>query len=148
MKTGEVCNRRVVSVRAGASLAEVSRLMREAHVGSVVVVDDARPLRAVGIVTDRDIVVEAVAAGIDPATLTVGEIMGTSLVVARESEDALESLRTMRRRGVRRLPVVDDEGALCGIVTLDDLLEAGSAALNDVVQAIASERALESWRRM
>jgi len=53
----------------------------------------------------------------------------------------------MRRRGVRRLPVVDEGGALCGIVTLDDLLEAGSAALNDVVQAIASERALESWRR-
>ena len=147
MKTGQVCNRAVVSTRADANLSEVSRLMRESHVGSVIVVDDATPRRALGIVTDRDIVIEAVAAGIDPATLTAGEIMGPALVVAREEDDALESLKKMRRRGVRRLPVVDDNGALCGIVTLDDLLEAGSAALNDVVQAIASERALESWRR-
>lgn len=147
MKTGDVCNRAVVSIRSGANLSEASRLMREAHVGSVIVVDEASPRRAVGIVTDRDIVVEAVAAGIDPATLTVAEIMGRGLVVAREDDDALVSLKAMRRRGVRRLPVVDEGGALCGIVSLDDLLEAGSVALNDVVQAIASERALESWRR-
>ncbi len=147
MKTGEVCNRAVVSIRSQASLSEASRLMRESHVGSVIVVDEASPKRALGIVTDRDIVLEAVAAGIDPDTLTVGEIMGPALVVACESDDALESLKRMRRRGVRRLPVVDESGALCGIVTLDDLLEAGSAALNEVVQAIASERALESWRR-
>jgi len=147
MKTGDVCNRAVVAIGAEANLSEASRLMREAHVGSVIVVDDGKPRRAVGIVTDRDIVMEAVAAGIDPATLTVGEIMGSGLVVARENDDALHSLKIMRRRGVRRLPVVDEGGALCGIVTLDDLLEAGSAALNDVVQAIASERALESWRR-
>ena len=147
MKTGDVCNRAVVSIRSNANLSEASRLMREAHVGSVIVVDEASPRRAVGIVTDRDIVVEAVAAGIDPATLTVGEIMGSGLVVARENDDALVSLKARRRRGVRRLPVVDEGGALCGIVSLDDLLEAGSVALNDVVQAIASERALESWRR-
>ena len=146
MKTGDVCNRAVVSIRSNANLSEASRLMREAHVGSVIVVDEASPRRAVGIVTDRDIVVEAVAAGIDPATLTVAEIMGRGLVVAREDDDALVSLKAMRRRGVRRLPVVDEGGALCGIVSLDDLLEAGSVALNDVVQAIASERALESWR--
>ena len=147
MKTGDVCNRAVVSIRSNANLSEASRLMREAHVGSVIVVDEASPRRAVGIVTDRDIVVEAVAAGIDPATLTVAEIMGRGLVVAREDDDALVSLKAMRRRGVRRLPVVDEGGALCGIVSLDDLLEAGSVALNDVVQAIASERVLESWRR-
>jgi len=148
MKTGDVCRRDVVAIGAAASLEEASRLMRESHVGSLVVVDAARPRHAVGILTDRDIVVEAVAAGIDPKTLTVGEIMGAALVVAREDDDALVSLKTMRRRGVRRLPVVDAEGALSGIVTLDDLLEAGSNALNDVVQAIASERALESWRRV
>ncbi|HSN22442.1 MAG TPA: CBS domain-containing protein [Usitatibacter sp.] len=148
MKTGEVCSREVVSIGPRANLAEASRLMRETHVGSVVVVDQEGPPRPVGIVTDRDIVVEAVAAGIDPTTLTVGEIMGPTLVVAREDDDALVSLKTMRRRGVRRLPVVDAAGTLCGIVTLDDLLEAGSSALNDVIQAIASERALESWRRV
>lgn len=147
MKTGEVCNREVASIRPQSSLYEASRVMREAHVGCIVVTDESRPPRPLGIVTDRDVVVEVVAAGLDPGTVTVGEIMSSNLVVAREDEDALVSLKTMRRRGVRRLPVVDAKGSLSGIVTLDDLLEAGANAVNDVVQAIASERALESWRR-
>lgn len=147
MKTGEVCKRDVVAIEASGNLADASRLMRQAHVGSIVVVDETGLRRPVGIVTDRDIVVEVVAAGLDPNTLTVGEIMARTLAVAREEDDALVSLKTMRRRGVRRLPVVDSAGGLVGIVTLDDLLEVGTSALMDVVQAITSERALESWRR-
>lgn len=147
MKTGEVCKRDVVAIEASGNLADASRLMRQAHVGSIVVVDETGLRRPVGIVTDRDIVVEVVAAGLDPNTLTVGEIMARTLAVAREEDDALVSLKTMRRRGVRRLPVVDSAGGLVGIVTLDDLLEVGTNALMDVVQAITSERALESWRR-
>ncbi len=147
MKTGQVCKRDVVAIEATGNLADASRLMRQAHVGSIVVVDETGLRRPVGIVTDRDIVVEVVAAGLDPNTLTVGEIMARTLAVAREEDDALVSLKTMRRRGVRRLPVVDSTGALVGIVTLDDLLEVGTNALMDVVQAITSERALESWRR-
>jgi CBS domain-containing protein len=147
MKTGEVCKRDVVAIEASGNLADASRLMRQAHVGSIVVVDGTQLRRPVGIVTDRDIVVEVVAAGLDPNTLTVGEIMARTLAVAREEDDALVSLKTMRRRGVRRLPVVDSAGGLVGIVTLDDLLEVGTNALMDVVQAITSERALESWRR-
>jgi len=147
MKTGEVCKRDVVAIEASGNLADASRLMRQAHVGSIVVVDETGLRRPVGIVTDRDIVVEVVAAGLDPNTLTVGEIMARTLAVAREEDVALGSLKTMRRRGVRRLPVVDSAGGLVGIVTLDDLLEVGTSALMDVVQAITSERALESWRR-
>ncbi len=147
MKTGQVCRRDVVSTPPQATLAQASRLMREHHVGSIVVLDDAETKHPIGIVTDRDIVVEVVAAGLDPDTLTVGDIMGRALVVAREDDDAMVSLKTMRRRGVRRLPVVDANGDLSGIVTLDDLLEVGSNALTDVVQAIASEQALENWRR-
>lgn len=147
MKTGEICNRQVAAIGSRASLYEAARLMRQDHVGCIVVIDEAMGRKAIGIVTDRDVVVEVVAAGLDPKTVTVGEIMASSLVVAREDDDALASLKAMRRRGVRRLPVVDAKGALIGIVTLDDLLEAGAAAMNDVVQAIASERALESWHR-
>ena len=147
MKTGDVCNRDVAAIRAQASLYDASCMMRQAHVGCIVVTDDSSPRRPVGVVTDRDIVVEVVAAGLDPKTVTAGDIMATTLIVAREDDDALVSLKTMRRRGVRRLPVVDSAGALRGIVTLDDLLEAGAEAVNDVVQAITSERALETWRR-
>ena len=147
MKTGEICNRQVAAIGTSASLYDAARLMRQDHVGCVVVTDGAVPGKPVGIVTDRDVVVEVVAAGLDPRTVTVGEIMAPNLVVVRDDEDALASLKTMRRRGVRRLPVVDAKGALLGIVTLDDLLETGANAANDVAQAIASERALETRRR-
>lgn len=147
MKVGQVCKRDVVATKLGTPLGDAARLMRKNHVGSIVLLDDDDPRRPVGIVTDRDIVVEVVAARLDPNTVTVGEIVGRSLVVAREDDDALVALKAMRRQGVRRLPVVDAAGSLTGIVSLDDLLEVGSNALIDVVQAITSEQAIEHWRR-
>ncbi len=147
MKAGQVCKRDVVSASFGTSLAEAARLMRENHVGSIVVLDASRPRRPAGIVTDRDIVVEVVAPGLDAAGITVGEVMGRALAVVREDDDALAALKLMRRQGVRRLPVVDAQGDLAGILSLDDLLEVGANALSDVAQAIASEQAIEGWRR-
>ena len=147
MKTGDVCKRNVVTSVPRASLADVARLMREAHVGSVVVIDPPGSRTPVGIVTDRDIVVEAVAANLDPRTLTAGEIMSRELVTAAEGDDASWSLKVMRDRGVRRLPVLNDAGELAGIVALDDLLESASFALSDVVQAIGTERVVEARRR-
>ena len=147
MKTGDVCKRNVVTTVTRASLADVARLMREAHVGSVVVIDPPGSRTAVGIVTDRDIVIEAVAANLDPRTLTAGEIMSRELVTAAEGDDASWSLKVMRDRGVRRLPVLDGAGELAGIVALDDLLESASFALSDVVQAIGTERVVEARRR-
>ena len=147
MRTADVCKPNVVTTARGASLTEAAKLMRENHVGSVIVVDELKPEIPVGIVTDRDIVIEVVAAGLDHRGMTVGEIMTTPLVTAHGDDDALETLRAMRIRGVRRLPVVDDAGLLMGIASLDDLIEIAGDALNDVVGAIASERSLESWRR-
>jgi CBS domain-containing protein len=147
MKTGEVCKRNVITTVPRASLADVAKLMREAHVGCVVVIDPPGSRTPVGIVTDRDIVVEAVAADLDARTLTAGEIMTRSLVTAAEADDASWSLKVMRDRGVRRLPVLDDVGELVGIVALDDLLESASVALSDVVQAIGTERLVEGLRR-
>ena len=147
MKTADVCKRDVAVVRRDTPLVETARVMRERHGGCVVVVDELRPGRPIGIVTDRDVVVEVVAAGMDPRTMCAGEIMSAPLVTAREDDDALEALRAMRFRGVRRVPVVDAEGFLAGIATLDDLLELAGEALNDVVGAITSERSLEGMRR-
>jgi CBS domain-containing protein len=147
MKIAEVCTRDVVATKRATSLTDASKLMRENHVGSVIVVDDSDPRKPVGIVTDRDIVVEVVAAGLDVRTMTVGEIMTGSLITAGEDDDALATLKAMRRRGIRRIPIVDGKGALVGIVSLDDLLEIAGGALHDVMGAIASERSLESWRR-
>ena len=147
MRTAEVCKSSVVTVQRATTLTDAARLMRERHVGCVVVTDAADGGRPVGIVTDRDIVVEVVAAGVDHRAVSAGEIMTAPLIVADEDEDALAALRLMRLRGIRRLPVVNKEGFLVGITTLDDLLDIAGDAFYDIVGAINSERSLESWRR-
>jgi signal-transduction protein with cAMP-binding, CBS, and nucleotidyltransferase domain len=101
----------------------------------------------VGIVTDRDIVIEVLTADLDYRTVSAGEIMGKDLVVAREQDDALDTLKLMRSRGIRRVPVVGRAGTLAGIVTVDDLLEIVSEQLGDLVQAIAGGQARESHAR-
>lgn len=147
MRTAEVCTRDVVATRRNTSLTDAAKLMRENHVGSIVILDDADPRKPSGILTDRDIVISVVAAGLDNRTMTVGEIMSHTVVTASEDDDALATLKSMRRRGIRRMPVVDHSGALAGIVSLDDLLEVAGGAIDDIVGAITSERSLESWRR-
>ncbi|MGZ5079066.1 MAG: CBS domain-containing protein [Usitatibacter sp.] len=146
MKTGELCRRPVIAAKSSATLADLARLMRQNHVGSVVIVDgEARS--PVGIVTDRDIVVEVIAPGLDARTMTAGEIMTASPVSVSDDDDSLWALKTMRDRGIRRLPLVDKAGALVGILTLDDLMQHLGGALSDVVQLIGSERVEENRRR-
>jgi CBS domain-containing protein len=146
MKSSDICRRQVVVAERSTPLQEVAQLMRKGHVGSVVVVD-GEGRRPVGIVTDRDLVVEVMAPGLDSRTITAGDVMSTSPAVTHEDDDALWALKTMRERGVRRLPVVDEAGAMTGIVSMDDLVERFGSAMGDVVQALGTERAVESWRR-
>jgi len=147
MKTGEVCNRTVVIVGRETPLGEAAKLMRENHVGSLVVAKNTYGRKPVGIVTDRDMVVEVMAADLDYRTLTVGEIMGEKLVLAKEGDDTLDTLKLMRASGVRRIPVVTDKGDLAGIVTVDDLLEIVAEELEDIVHAIGNEQHKETKRR-
>lgn len=147
MKISEVCNRDVATVTRETPLSEAACMMRERHVGSVVVVDSAASGKPIGILTDRDMVIEVLAAGIEPRTISVGDIMSAPLFTARESDDVMALLKSMRIRGVRRVPVLDEAGRLAGITTLDDLLVVAGDAVCDAVGAIGSERSLENWRR-
>ena len=123
MSIGEICNRKVVVMQAEESVAEAARLMRDQHVGSILIVDEQGGKRVpVGIVTDRDLVVEVIAPELDPEVITVGDIMMTGFAVVKEETGVFEAIQYMRAKGVRRLPVVDIEEKLVGIVTLDDLL--------------------------
>jgi CBS domain-containing protein len=101
----------------------------------------------VGIVTDRDAVVEVMATGLDPNTITVGDIMVQDLVTARESEGVLETMQIMRYKGVRRLPIVGKSGELIGIVSIDDLLEVLAEELSELAKIIAREQARETTTR-
>ncbi|MGZ5080836.1 MAG: CBS domain-containing protein [Usitatibacter sp.] len=147
MKTGDIGTRSVVTAKGSINLAQAAALMREKHVGSLVVLDEREPLRPIGIITDRDIVVKVVAGEVNARTVTVDEVLaGRTLAVAREDDPAVDSLRKMRRNGVRRLPVVDSRGQLVGIVALDDFLVAESESLADMVEAMGRERAREVAR--
>jgi CBS domain-containing protein len=148
MSVGELCNRTVIVTSRTTRLDEAARLMREHHVGSIVVVDEtAAGSKPVGIVTDRDIVIEIVAAGVSPATVTVEEIMAPDLVVAKEGEDLLDTLMRMRAKGIRRVPVVNGVGALLGILSLDDMLGVLAEHVNGLLKVIAQEQAREARTR-
>ena len=148
MNAGEICNREVVIAYRDTSLAEAARLMREHHVGSlIVVIERAKERVPVGILTDRDIVVAVVAKELDARTLKVGEVMSGGVFAVREQDGLAEVLRAMREHGVRRVPVVTPGGALAGILTIDDLLELVADELSDFVRTISRERVREKRLR-
>ncbi len=146
---GEICNRDVVVAARDTPVAAAAKLMRQYHVGSVVVVEDMNGGRRLplGIVTDRDIVVEIIATALDPNTLTLGDIMVQELVTARETEGLLETMEIMRYKGVRRLPIVSGEGQLVGIVSIDDMLEVLAEELMELTKIVAREQARETQSR-
>jgi CBS domain-containing protein len=148
MTVGQICNRVVVFAFRNTPLPDAAKLMRENHIGSLVIVDESdRGRIPVGMLTDRDIAIAVVAQALDPRTLTAGEVMSGELVTANEQDDMLDTLQRMRRRGVRRVPVLNATGTLAGIVTLDDLLELVAEQLGDVVKAIATEQSREARAR-
>jgi CBS domain-containing protein len=149
MTIGEICTRVTVFTTRDTTVADAAKLMRQHHVGSLVVVEDINGSKRVpvGIVTDRDAVVEVMATGLDPNTITVGDIMVQELVTARESEGVLETMQIMRYKGVRRLPIVGKSGELIGIVTIDDLLEVLAEELSELAKIVAREQARETTTR-
>ena len=141
MAIGEICNREVVIAERGMGVAEAARLMRQHHVGTLIVVEELEgKRRPLGIVTDRDIVIEVVAAAVAPDTLTVSDIMAPDLATVRESEGVFDTIRYMRSRGIRRIPVVDREGWLLGIITLDDLLGLLAEEMIELARLVSHEQ--------
>jgi len=137
MTIGTICNREVVVARKDVGVQEVAQLMRQYHVGDLVVVEDRGTLRIpVGILTDRDLVVEVLAKGVAPETVTAGDIMTADIVTGHESDSIWATLQRMRTKGIRRLPVIDGEGGLVGILTMDDLLELFAGELADLSKLI------------
>jgi CBS domain-containing protein len=144
MRIGEIGIRNVVCAGPDTTVLDAARLMRSHHVGDVVVVESGKwgPV-PVGIVTDRDIVISVIAPRLDSSQLTVGDIMGTDLVVASENQDVFETVEQMQHHGIRRLPITDKQGALLGIVAVDDLVELLAMQLSGLSKVIARERKQE-----
>jgi CBS domain-containing protein len=148
MSAGEYCNREVVVIDDTASVREAIALMRTHHVGDVIVVEkkaDAR--KPLGILTDRDIVLELLAEDVDLDAVNVGDVMSYELETVGEDVKYLDAIKVMRAKGIRRLPVVNSRSELIGILTVDDVLELIAEQLSDLVSLITRERKQESARR-
>jgi CBS domain-containing protein len=150
MNVGKLCKRDIATIGPRDELSAAAELMRERHVGYLVVVEPDpadNSQRPVGVLTDRDIVVSVVARQIDPRTLRVGEVMTEKPVVAAESDSMDKALASMRRIGVRRLPIVGGRGQLVGVMSLDDVLDSIAGELGDLAGSIRNEQRIEGALR-
>ena len=140
MSAGEYCNRDVVVIEKTESVREAINLMRKNHVGDVVVVEMRENASIpLGILTDRDIVIEILAEDVDLDAINVGDVMSYQLVTVNEEVKLLDVIKLMRIKGVRRLPVVNEQGELQGILSVDDLLEIIVEQLSDIVGLVSKE---------
>ncbi len=133
MSVGEICSRTVTMVQRDESVMVAARLMREQHIGDVVVVEpQGEDNKPIGILTDRDIVLELVAKGVNLGEVTIGDAMSFELLTLPENMDLLEAVAEMRSHAVRRAPVVNDKGMLVGILSIDDILGIVTELLKDL----------------
>ncbi len=144
MTVGKICNREVVITTPEATLIAVAKLMREYHVGDVVVVTERGAEKVpVGIITDRDIVLAIVASEVNLDAVVAGDIMSHELLTAREQDSIWDILQRMRSHGVRRLPVVNERGGLEGILSVNDFLELISEELLALAQVARRQQQRE-----
>jgi CBS domain-containing protein len=149
MTVGDVCTREVVYVRREDTVLAAAKVMRDRHVGDVVVIEGDGPHKQpVGILTDRDIVVGIVAQAPDKiAQLLVTDVFTSDLLTIAAQDSVETALDIMRDRGIRRLPVVGFDGQLRGIVTFDDLVAVMARRLMDLAGVVARERRREEQMR-
>jgi CBS domain-containing protein len=149
MKIGDVCKRGAISIANTEGISEAARLMREHHIGFLIVHqlgDDLR--RPIGVLTDRDLVIEVMARKVDPEALRVDDVMTRKPLVAIETEDVSDLLQAMHLGGVRRVPVVDVRGALTGVIAIDDIFDMVTNFMCDLTGSIKHEQRMERRARV
>jgi len=148
MQAAELCCRQVVTASRDMSIPDAARLMRDKHVGSLVITDTIEGrVMPVGILTDRDIVIEIISRDISLNEVTVGDVMTYALLKVTEDENIFDVAQRMRARGVRRVPVISRLGELIGIIAADDILELLSEELSLLSRITAREAEQEKAKR-
>ncbi len=144
MTVGEYCNRDVVIVSKTDTIQKTISLMRSEHVGTVVVVEKTNDnIIPVGMLTDRDIVIEILAEDIRLESVNVGDVMSLDLVVVNEAIDLMDAIKVMRIRGVKRIPIVNNDGGLVGILAVDDVFELLAEQMMDLAKLTSVEQSQE-----
>ncbi|MDH3609439.1 MAG: CBS domain-containing protein [Gammaproteobacteria bacterium] len=140
MFVGEICNRQVVICGRDDSIQNAAELMRDNHVGDVIVVEHKEGKHfPIGILTDRDIVIEVLAEGVNLNDIVVNDVMSSELISVKEDDYIIETIEQMRDRGIRRVPVVNQEGSLEGILAVDDAIELVAELLSNLVRLFKHE---------
>ncbi len=148
MLVRDICQNNVVVVTGADSVLTAARLMRDQHIGCVIVTADSGDgVRPVGVLTDRDIVVAVLALNLDAEEIAVADVMSADVRVIAADAGIPEALATMRAAGVRRLPVVGAGGVLEGLVSSDDILKALADELGNVARIVVSEQDQERAKR-
>jgi CBS domain-containing protein len=139
MNVASICSRHIVSVHRDETLPQAARLMREHHVGSVVVTEArADGDHVVGLVTDRDLVIEVLARGLEGAAMPLAALVGNGpLLSVPEEADFGEAIALMQTGGVRRLLVRDAQGHLVGVLSFDDLMRVCGAQMAGLAAVLA-----------
>ena len=140
MKVGEYCTKEVVVANRSTGIVEAAQLMRMNNVGTIVIGEEvAGGVEPTAIVTDRDLVLEVLAPEATVDSITLADLPTRELVSVRADDDLLETLKHMGSQGIRRVPGVNGDGLLHGLLAMDDLLPVISEMLNDMVRLMARE---------
>lgn len=144
MGVGSLCTHRVITVDRGIDVAAAAGVMRDNHIGYLIVTDAGTGGAApIGVLTDRDIVVKVLAKNVDAHSLTVGDVMTPEPLTAAIDDSLGETLHRMRKMGVRRVPVVGPRGQITGVLSLDDVIDHLVGQLADVSGSIHTEQKVE-----
>ncbi|HET7730939.1 MAG TPA: CBS domain-containing protein [Usitatibacter sp.] len=140
MKVDRIYTRSVIGTSRHDSIADAAASMRRFHVGALLVLEAVEPKpQVVGIVTDRDLVLLALAEGVDCRALPVEKVMSPVVASVSEGADVLEALERMRAAGVRRLMVTGPRGDPAGILSIDDIVDGLAAELASAAALMKSE---------
>lgn len=141
MLAGSFCNRRPVTVSESAPISDVARLMRDQHVGAVIVTESSpEQFRAAGMITDRDIVRAQLERTADLSRLCAADVMTRNPLLIGEEESVDGAIAHLRARGVRRAPVVALDGTLVGLISTDDLLTHVARKLIGLAEIVGWQR--------
>ena len=137
MRVSEVMTREVVCCSRTTSVRNAARMLREFDVGILPVIDDLAARKLMGVVTDRDLCLAALVELHDPSLTTVEDCMATGLVTCTPQTDIRDVLAEMMRRQVRRVPVIDRDNTVRGIVGISDLIRHHAVNPRDVCMALS-----------
>ncbi len=123
LKVGDIMTKKVIVASVGSGLVDAARMMKKNEIGSIIIVENSEGKRAKGIITERDIIHKVIAKNLEPGNVKVEEVMSKPLRVVKPETSIEEAAKAMRENRIKRLPVVNDDNELIGIISEGDIMK-------------------------